>query len=369
MKLSVLLCSTIFISASITLSQSVQAFDDDGVTLNWGGRIQADYLFVDDDELQHLDGDEIRRARLYISGQLSSQWDYKAQYDFKGDGEWKDLYLGYKASPNLYVQMGQIFEMVSLEGFTSSKNLTFIERSLPVAFVPDRALGVSMTYANENWMFATGVYGQNLRDTDISTFGSSARLAWSTTENDNIWHLGASVAYREPDNDSYRVRTRPETHVTDTRLVDTGTLNDVSSYSTQGLEFAWVRGSWSLQSEMMRQNIQRSTNSNLSVNSWYMLSSYFLTGEQRNYSQKWGVFSSTKPIHDYGAVELGLRYSQMDLNDSAVLGGAMENWTLGANWYISSQLKLAVNYIFSHAEKGTVIDKPQLAQIRLQYVF
>ena len=338
-------------------------------SFKWGGRIQADYLFVNEDNLSHRDSEEIRRARLYFSGELLPQWDYKIQYDFAGEGEWKDVYIGYSGFENTYIQVGQIFEMVSLEGYTSSKNLTFIERSLPVAFVPDRALGASITHWNKNWMFAAGYYGRNLRDSSQNTTGSSVRLAWSHQADDSIWHLGASIARRSPTNDSYRVRTRPETHVTDTRLLDTMSINDVDSYTTQGIEFAYVDGPFSLQAEYLQQKLTRTQSPDATLSSWYLYSSYFLTGESRNYSQHYGIFSSVTPQADHGAWEVALRYSNMDLNDATLNGGKMDNWTLGVNWYWSKQLKFVANYIDSQAERGLVIDRPKMLQFRVQYVF
>ncbi|MDX1461379.1 MAG: OprO/OprP family phosphate-selective porin [Xanthomonadales bacterium] len=343
--------------------------DDERFSVRLGGRYQGDYAHFSEDALDHRDGYETRRLRLYLSGTVFGSWDYKAQYDFAGDGEWKDLYLAYNALPDSYVQIGQIFEMVGLEGFTSSKNLTFIERSLPVAFVPDRAVGVSATHWTKHWMFAAGLYGSNLRDTSDDGRGASARIAWSTQDESQTLHLGMSLARRDPDGDRHRVRTRPESHVTDTRLIDTGTLTNVDRYDTRGIEFAWVRGPLSVQHEYMQQRISRDGSADVDLDSWYLYGAYFLTGESRNYSQKWGIFSGITPRAGHGALELGLRYSRMDLNDPGVRGGKMENWTLGLNWYLNENLKLVLNYIDSEARKEILLDRPDIFQIRLQYVF
>ncbi|WP_154223683.1 porin [Marinicella rhabdoformis] len=94
-----------------------------------------------------------------------------------------------------------------------------------------------------------------------------------------------------------------------------------------------------------------------------------MTGESRNYDQNYGLFGSVKPSRKSGAWELGLHYSSMDLNDDEVVGGTMDNWTLGLNWYVNSDWKMALNYIDSKAEKGGVSDQPKLLQLRVQFVF
>jgi phosphate-selective porin OprO/OprP len=334
-----------------------------------GGRIQADYLSVNEDKLIHRDAEEIRRARLFAKGKLGSNWKYKAQYDFAGDGEWKDLYIAYTGLNDSVIQMGQIFEMVSLEGFTSSKHLIFIERSLPVAFVPDRALGISYNHWTQHWMIAAGMYDRNLRDDSIDSQGVSARIAWSTVSNGHLWHLGGSLAWRSVDNNIYRIRTRPESHVTDTRLIDTGIISDVDEYKTLGLEAAWVKGPWSAQAEYLQQNPNRINNPDLSFNSWYLMGSYFITGESRNYDQNYAIFGNVKPTATKGAWEVGLRYSTIDLNDLDINGGQMNNWTLGLNWYINTNWKIAFNYIDSKAHKQGINDRPNLYQTRVQFVF
>ena len=83
---------------------------------------------------------------------------------------------------------------------------------------------------------------------------------------------------------------------------------------------------------------------------WYVSGSWFLTGEMRNYDKEYGEFGRIKlkrPLHEggIGAWELGLRFSQLDLDDADIQGGKEDNITFGLSWYPNSHLRFMLNYI------------------------
>ena len=65
-----------------------------------------------------------------------------------------------------------------------------------------------------------------------------------------------------------------------------------------------------------------------------------------------GRFGRLKPRKDFdlrkggpGAWQAGVRYSRLDLNDSDIQGGELDNVTLGINWHWSSNIRLMFNYV------------------------
>jgi phosphate-selective porin OprO/OprP len=73
----------------------------------------------------------------------------------------------------------------------------------------------------------------------------------------------------------------------------------------------------------------------------------FLTGESRPYFVSEGEFGRVVPTRELGAVEVGLRYSTIDLDDitsvDAIKGGRATNVTGGLTWFMNANHKLMAN--------------------------
>jgi len=85
---------------------------------------------------------------------------------------------------------------------------------------------------------------------------------------------------------------------------------------------------------------------------FYLFGSYFLTGEHRNYGTRAGTFFPLQPKHNFhprkgrwGAWELAVRFSYVDLNDKDIRGGKEANFTAGLNWYLTRKTRFMLNYI------------------------
>ena len=87
----------------------------------------------------------------------------------------------------------------------------------------------------------------------------------------------------------------------------------------------------------------------LEVDGYYVQAGYILTGESRSYKTGSAAFDKVKPKGANGAWEVFARYGMMnaDMGSNITLTGGEDASvvTLGVNYYMNSNVKVAVNYV------------------------
>ena len=337
-----------------------------------GGYISAD------DELEEafpdLEGPEIdlRWWRIHGFGTIYDWAQFKVDVDFANVRDIKDNWIRFTKVPYIgHFTVGHMKEPISLEGWAGLKAVTFMERALPVdAFWTGRNIGIRrhtmemdgrLTWAVGAFL-NTGSFGslgdaknQLSEANGWNITGRLTYLPWYEEEGRKLLHLGLSYSHLfrdslETDVPS-QLRARPESRLTDDRLVDTG------KYLTEGgdiinPEFAMVTGPLSFQGEYFHIFQDASALGDRNFWGFYLYGSYFLTGEHRNYGRRSGTFFRLQPKHNFqprkggwGAWEVAARLSYVDLNDGAIKGGKEANFTAGLNWYLNQKTRFMVNYI------------------------
>lgn len=240
--------------------------------------------------------------------------------------------------------------------------MTFMERALPNAFAAGRNTGLMLHNAelDNRLTWAAGIFedADDFGDSfnDFSDYNVTARvtgLPWYEEEGRKLLHLGLSYShrFRSEDNTDFRFRARPEAHITDARIVDTKEFaaDDVDLINP---ELALVLGPFSLQGEYFYTSVDAADTDDPDFDGYYVYGSYFLTGEHRKYKASRGHFDRVKPKQNFhptedgwGAWEMGLRYSTIDLTDEDITGGEADNITVGLNWYRNPNVRVMCNYV------------------------
>jgi phosphate-selective porin OprO and OprP len=376
--------------------------NDGQFTLQMGGRVMVDWANIDADNPMRRDierkegntlegsGVEFRRARVFVAGTIYDAVDFKAEYDFAdGDTDFNDVYLGLSGVPYVgSIRVGHVKEPFSLEQQTSSNYITFMERALPAAFVPARNTGFLLKNAvlDKRMTWSAGVFqdaddfGNSFNDfEDWNVTGRLTGLPWYEEEGRQLLHLGLSYThqFRDENDTTVRYRERPESHITDAHIVNTGSFA-ADAVDIVNPEAALVFGPFSLQGEYFYTWVNSQAEDDPEFDGFYIYGSYFLTGENRNYSAANGAFDRVKPKANFhpteggwGAWEIGLRYSNLDLSDGNVNGGEADNFTAGLNWYLNPNVRWMTNYVYSDLENRENVndDDLNILQTRFQIDF
>jgi phosphate-selective porin OprO and OprP len=363
-----------------------------------GGRVHFDLAsFHEDDDVKALVGDipaaaEFRRARLSLEGEigLARPVFFKTEFEFAtSDVQLTDVFVGIDKIPFVgRITAGHFKEPMGLEWTTSSKYLTFIERAAPVeAFGPGRNLGVGFSSAklNEHLTYAAGLFADTAENGKLASVDSNYRLTGRVTglpwydeeaRGSRLLHVGFSGSYIDPGAAGVQFRSRPEAHLAP-RFIDTGTNSPIFSTSDHSClvnaEAAVVFGPFSVQGEYYRTWVS-APNASPTFDGFYLMASWFITGEHRNYKRSAGAFDRTAPSHNLtdggiGAWELALRYSGTDLNDEGVNGGRLNDIAGGVNWYLNPNAKIQLNYVNAKVDRVAAAGTAHIFQGRLAVDF
>lgn len=356
------------LSISCLMASSAAMAAEDTPTINFAGRIQADHTRYDGGKYPYADGSEVRRLRAGFGGNLTSAWEYRIEYEFAPDEpEVKDVYFRYTGFANTRITLGNFKVFSSLDELTSSNNTTFNERSLANAFDTQRRTALGYQTWGDQFSFSAATYTHEPNNLERGT-GNAARFIYHPTlANGALLHLGVNASIENPDDNTARLRSRPEMHQDDHRIVDTGTLKNVDDLRKLGLEAAYTKERFSAQGEYIRKSIKRDGASDHSFDGYYAYVSYFLTNDTRPYTNSEGIFGTVAPASDTGAWEIAARFSDLDLNDGTISGGQADAITLAVNYYMTRDLRFQANYVFTDSKGGTVLgDDPNGLQLRVR---
>jgi len=346
--------------------------DDGQFKTEFGGRFQVDAnIFEDDTEADEGDGLEFRRLRLFNKFTLYGRYFGKVQIDFAGDAvDIEDAYVGIKDLGPGDLVVGQTKIPFSLNELTSSKYITFIERSFYTDYITGtRQLGVDYNLGGSNWTIATAAYSpEDTGDTfdgpannpgapgrDGIGVGIRGTIA-PVLRDDLIVHLGAA-ANQENNRvlGTDDIDISPEAHLGgDFPLLEAGGAGtdnvpaDGFEVFRWGVEGAVVAGPFSAQAEYGTTTFEEDNSGfDQDVTGGYVFVSYFLTpGDSRNYEADAGKFGRTKPSNGFGAWEVAARYSTVENTDTPSGSDREANGvTLALNYYPTKNVRFMLNYI------------------------
>ncbi len=350
--------------------------------VKFGGHVQMDYVNWANAAPTNpaaQDYFEFRRLRLVADGKGYGQFDFRLQFTLEPEAvgasapgqvtspDVKDAYFSMNEIPFWgRVRVGNFFVPFGLEQVTNDTQNVFLERSIPTQgiFTADREVGVAVYSSTEDqrltWTY--GLFfdsiseGLKERIDDNQGYRLCGRLTWLPQyeeEGRQLLHVGAGVLYTRDQDRSVRFAARPQIHE-GPRAIDSGAI-PATGYTVGNLEFAAVRGPFTLQTEAYLASVDRLGAGAAALHGAYAHLSWFLTGENRvfeKFGQHGAQFTRNKPTNNFaftrcerhwGAVEAKARYSYLSLAD--LDRGRYQDLTLGCNWYWSDRTRVMFDWI------------------------
>lgn len=316
------------------------------------GKVEGEFAVYDIPSFEDQDGGELRSLRVGIAG--LNPWfeniSYKLEFDLTdGSSSISSAYVTADFAGKGLLTIGNQDGSQSLSASTGRLSQLFMESPLPIeAFGLGKRVGISYERYGRRYGLYGLVFGRDL-NTDAKHKGAAARAFFNPYRTrGGIWHLGLSFV-RENIQDTARLATRPESHVTDVKLVDTGPFDDVESDHRVGLEVAGAAGPFTTRIEAMVNEWRRHDGSRSRFRGAYLEGGYFLTGQAFRYVR--GKFVRPRLADGEVAWELGFRWSWLDLNDGDVEGGAERNLGLALNCYPRPNLRGQLNVIHVDSDR------------------
>lgn len=371
---------------TLTMGERLRIESADGLySFEPYGRAHMDAAFFRDDQSDRANNAQMRRARLGFRGKIGEDLAYRMELDFGNeDLNLRDAFLTYSGFDVADLHLGNMKPALGLEQLTSSNDIMFVERAGATnAFTRGHVLGAAATAGGDNWSLRGGVYNEDARVNSTDDEAVSVDLRGTADllrQSPHVLHVGLGGSWRKPNSTTNSFTFAAAPAGVGSSIVSTGALADVDDALVYGAELAGIFGPLSWQGEYLRADISRGTAPSASLWGAYGQAGWLLTGETRPYDAKNGVFGRVRPENPFsprnnswGALEILARYDRLSLNDSGagVLGGAMDQYAFGFNWYLRNNLRLMANYTIVDTDDNAVVpnDDPDVVHLRAQWDF
>ena len=369
----------------------------DGVTLKPYGLYQIDEAgFSQDRPDGQAAGFNPRRLRAGATMSVSDQFEAGFIWDFGATpGNKQRLFeaqVTYTGLKPFAFTVGVFKPSFGLESMQGAGDTLFLERADISTLTRGIAAGiereaVQLRAQGERYHIATSLTaGQAGSGRDGDQRAIVARAVGLPIRTESITlHLGASgeYAFRSARDagalPSYAFSAQQELRIDDvpapinTRSVQARSVASVGPEVGFAAGRLWVQGEWY---SILLDRRKETGGGTLNFNGWYAQAAYALTGKPREWKPSTGAWGAPKPDEPFnfaaghlGAIEIGARYSTVNLNSKDVQGGRERVWSAVLNWRPIDLLRFALQYEHASIDGGRDPRRVQAIAARAQVQF
>ncbi len=328
-----------------------------------GALVQADARFFASEGDVGTDQFLLRRARFYVQGNVG-RVSYRVVPDFgQGRVDLDEAWAQVAVHGPVNVRAGYQKVPVGLERLRSSSTISFVERALPTAVVPDTDVGVALQADLGAGVSATaGVFngspdGQGATGDAGDGKDIAARL-FAQPFAGALSGLGMGIAAsygREVGTPAAPALARYRTatgrviaafRTGDTTAVAAGTRFRVAPQASFAAGPVSAMTEWVLSSQSVAVS---GASRSIEVRAWQVAGTFVLTGEDATL----GRLRPARPVGQggAGAFEVAARYHALSMDEEAIPvfidptdnARSARSVTLGVNWYLTENARIMAN--------------------------
>lgn len=340
--------------------------------LRLAGRVHTDVYAFDEDRFDLSGGAELRRARVEWYPQFG-EWGADVVFELSGDGGGEGLreLMVHRSWGEARLQIGQFKPFRSMAEQTSSNSLVVPERPFLSAsgVFSGRQFQQGIGILSDVGQARVGFSAFSLRDQGTvrnDGWGLAGRVtATPWRDADGLLHVGGWLSLERASADTPALRARVEyagRRGPRDSLASTIPGLDDGAVDAAGLELAWQRGGWLLQSELGRVRYRDGTDST-ELDSGYLQGSYLFNGAHRPYKSAAGAFN--RPSLDGPAWELTARIDYIRVD--GLPQGEVRSTVLGLNYHFSDHLHWLLSYTLGDSDVSN--DQTRQLALRTQFIF
>jgi phosphate-selective porin OprO/OprP len=317
----------------------------------------------------------VRRLRPVVEGTFYEKYSFLIRPEFGNQGSISllDGYAEARFTPQFKVRAGKFKGPVGLERLQSPQDLAFIERAFPTQLVPNRDIGFQLfgDVFDGRLTYQAGYFngvrdGQSGDSDNNSGKDFNGRLFAHPFKNgdiDALRGLGLGISVTSGVQGGSATNGNLANYVTPGQQTffayNAGTFasGERQRWSPQ---FYYYNGPLGVLGEYVTvsQELVRGSNRREITNSaWQLYATWVLTGEDAGYVRPTPRHNFDWQTGDWGAFEVGVRASELRVDDDQFAGSAATRFAdpavsarkatdlgLVLNWYLNRNIKLQFNY-------------------------
>ena len=368
---------------SLFLSPQMEA--QETVKVSPTGRILLDGGLFDSKNKSFVDGLAVPDVR---AGVKASYGTYKFKVDVGysyGKVSLKDVFLEKQLSSSSLIRVGHFVHQFGLQSSTSSSmKITMEEPSSNEAFFNSRLVGAMYIHDKDDFFATASLFVENevmKKSSDemgMQGYGAMSRLVYRPLRADGvIFHVGISGGYESPrynsneelNHKSFVLSSRFPSRIAKVKAVE-ASVTEAKHLFKFTPELTAAYGGIGIETQYYNLSIKRDNGfSNYKASGAYAILRGLIKGGNYEYSNSASGIATPAPGSFEGV--LGYNYTDMSDKKADILGGRLNDVSVGFNYYINKYMTWRFRYSYTHVTNRAGFDNQTLNafQTRLQVIF